>query len=144
MTKHSRIVSLNIRHGGGVRTNKLVDWLARQRLFAAVISEWRDNASGQQIRDGLLSGGLRSFSAARGPKINSALLAARSFTHGEIITPPNSPVGDLAWLNLDSVTVIGCYFPQRRAKTPFFERCIEVATKTPHLPLLIIGDFNTG
>src|SRR5882757_9731747 len=120
MTKLSRIVSLNIRHGGGNRTNKLVDWIARQRPFAAVITEWRDNASGQQIRNGLLSSELRSFSAARDRKINSVLLAARNLTRTEIATPPNSPIGDLTLMGLDGISIVGCYFPQRIAKSPFF------------------------
>jgi hypothetical protein len=144
MTKHSRIVSLNIRHGGGSRANQLIDWIVSQTPVAAVITEWRDNSSGQQIKNGLLSGGLRSFSAARNPKINTALLAARSFKHCEIVTPPASPVGDLSLMGLDGITIVGCYFPQRMAKSPFFERCMEVALKATHLPLLMIGDFNTG
>jgi len=140
----TRILSLNIRHGGGSRMNNLVEWIGRQSPGATIITEWRNNASGQQLRNGLLSGGLRSFSGVRGPKINSTLLAAGEFTYSEMITPPNSPAGEMALLSLNSVTVIGCYFPQRMAKIPFFERCIEVAAKAQHLPLLIIGDFNTG
>src|SRR5260370_1365077 len=100
MTKCKRVVSLNIRHGGGNRANKSVNWIGSQRPFATVVTEWRNNAAGQQIEDGLFSGGLRSFSAARDSKINSVLLAARRFTHSEIVTPPNSPIGDLTLIGL--------------------------------------------
>jgi hypothetical protein len=47
-------------------------------------------------------------------------------------------------MRLDGLTILGCYFPQRMAKSAFFERGMEVASRTPHLPLLVNGDFNTG
>jgi exodeoxyribonuclease III len=144
MHKNKRIVSLNIRHGGGERAGPLVDWIVNQAPFMAIITEWRDNASGQQIRSNLSAAGLASFSTGRGPKINTALLAARSFTHTEIVTPKESPIGDIVLMRLDSLTVIGCYFPQRAAKSPFFWQCLDVTLKETQRPLVMIGDFNTG
>jgi exodeoxyribonuclease-3 len=139
-----RIVSLNIRHGGGGRVSRLADWIIAQAPFAAVVTEWRDNAPGQQIRSSYSSAGLASFPTGRGPKINTALLAARSFTHSDIITPPDSSIGDMVLMRLDGLTILGCYFPQRMAKSPFFERCMEIALKETQQPLVVIGDFNTG
>jgi exodeoxyribonuclease III len=139
-----RIVSLNIRHGGGGRVSRLADWIIALAPFAAVVTEWRDNVPGQQIRSRYSSAGLASFSTGRGPKINTALLAARSFTHCEIITPPDSSIGDMVLMRLDGLTILGCYFPQRMAKSPFFERCMEIALKETQQPLVVIGDFNTG
>jgi hypothetical protein len=71
-------------------------------------------------------------------------LAARNFTHSEIITPPASSSGDLVLLRLEGLTILGCYFPQRMAKSPFFERCMEIALKETQQSLVVIGDFNTG
>jgi exodeoxyribonuclease III len=143
-SKGTRIVSLNIRHGGGGRANRLADWIIGQAPFAAVVTEWRDNASGQQIRSSFSSAGLDSFSTGRGPRINTTLLAARSFAYSEIITPPNSFKGDLVLMRLDRLAILGCYFPQRMAKAVFFERCMEIALRESLQPLLVIGDFNTG
>jgi exodeoxyribonuclease-3 len=139
-----RIVSLNIRHGGGGRTPQLMDWIKSRQPFATVITEWRDNCSGQQISKSLTADGFDAIAAARGEKTNSVLIAARSFIASETITPPNSPVGDLVLMRLDGLAILGCYFPQRMAKSAFFERCREVASSTPYLPLLVIGDLNTG
>jgi hypothetical protein len=139
-----RIVSLNIRHGGGGRVSWLADWIIGQAPFAAVGTEWRDNAPGQQIKSSYPSAGLASFSTGRGPKINTALLAARNFTHSEIITPPDSSIGNLVLMRLEGLTILGCYFQQRMAKSRFFERCLEIALKETQQPLVVIGDFNTG
>ena len=138
-----RIISLNIRHGGA-RTTQLMDWIKVRQPFATVITEWRDNYSGQQIRKSLMADGFDAVAVARGEQNNSVLLAARGSIASEIITPPNSPAGDLVLMRLDGFAILGCYFPQRMAKSAFFDRCMEVVSKTPHLPLLVIGDFNTG
>jgi exonuclease III len=140
----SRILSLNLRHGGGSRANLLIDWIASKAPFVAVLTEWRENASGRLIKDGLTRAGLSSVSAPRGPKINTALLASRDLTRCEIFTPTNSPVGDLALMTIDGINILGCYFPQRKAKGPFFKRCMDAAAEASHSPLLAIGDFNTG
>ncbi len=47
----SRILSLNLRHGGGSRANLLIDWIASKAPFVAVLTEWRENASGRLIKD---------------------------------------------------------------------------------------------
>jgi exodeoxyribonuclease III len=47
-------------------------------------------------------------------------------------------------MRLEGLTILGCYFPQRMAKSPFFERCMEIALKETQQPLVMIGDFNTG
>jgi exonuclease III len=139
-----RIVSLNIRHGGGSRTTQLIDWIKGRQPFATVLTEWRDNYSGQQIRKSLIADGFDAIATAQGERTNGVLLAARGFIASEIVTPPNSPAGALVLMRFGGVAILGCYFPQRKAKSAFFARCKEIASKTPHLPLLVIGDFNTG
>jgi exodeoxyribonuclease III len=141
-----RIVSLNIRHGGGKRIAGLADWLATKNPSVVVLPEWRNNVWGQQIRERLTDGGLQTSATARATsKINSVLLAAIGLTESQEVTPPGSMVGDLIMINLvQGMQILGCYFPQRLAKAPFFHQCIQVAQKNPDLPLVMIGDFNTG
>jgi hypothetical protein len=85
-----------------------MDWINSRQPFATVITEWRDNYSGQQIRKFLMADGFDAIAAARGEKTNSVLIAARSFIASEIITPPNSPVGDLVLMRLDGLVILGC------------------------------------
>jgi hypothetical protein len=42
------------------------------------------------------------------------------------------------------VRIVGCYFPQSYAKAPFLHQCIKRASDNRDVPLVIIGDFNTG
>jgi exonuclease III len=61
------------------------------------------------------------------------------------MTPPSAGKGELILIELEStLRIMGCYFPQGRAKAPFFQQCIEVARGTKDVPFVIIGDLNTG
>ena len=42
------------------------------------------------------------------------------------------------------IRLLGCYFPQLQAKAPFFQVSIRLAQKSPDIPFVMIGDFNTG
>jgi exonuclease III len=141
-----RIVSLNIQHGGGKRIARLADWLLTKKPSVVVLPEWRNNVSGQQIRERLADNGYRTGAAARAaPKVNSIFFAAKDLTQSRRVTPSTSPAGDLVLIDLiQGIQILGCYFPQRQAKTPFFEHCIRLAKTTPDVPFVMIGDFNTG
>jgi len=113
---------------------------------AVIATEWRNNVPGQHLRNRLTLGGLVSFLAAPATsQLNTVLLAARGITGSQAATPLNSPVGDLVSISTEEgFTILGCYFPQRLDKTPFFHRCIELAVRNSHQPFVMIGDFNTG
>jgi hypothetical protein len=140
-----RIVSLNLRHGGGRRIAALTDWLLSKSPSAVVATEWRNNVPGQYLRNRLTLGGLESLLAAPATsQINTVLLAKR-IMGSQAATPLNSPVGDLVSISTEEgVSILGCYFPQRMDKAPFFHRCIELAERNSHQPFVMLGDFNTG
>jgi hypothetical protein len=101
---------------------------------------------GQHLRIRLTLGGLESYLAEPATsQINTVLLAARGIIGSQVATPLNSPVGDLVSISTEEgVSILGCYFPQRMDKAPFFHRCIELAIRNSHQPFVMIGDFNTG
>jgi exodeoxyribonuclease-3 len=142
----SRIISLNLRHGGGRRIAPLTDWLLSKSPSAVIATEWRNNVAGQHLRNRLTLDGFESNSV--NPAVtqkNTLLIAARGMTNSVSVTPPDSPVGDLVSTSTEEgVRVLGCYFPQRMDKTPFFHRCFELAERNSHQPFIVIGDFNTG
>jgi exodeoxyribonuclease III len=139
-----RIVTLKIRHGGGKRIAGLADWIVSKSPHVVVLPEWRNNASGQRIREILTDSGFKTIAAARGPP-NSALLAAMDLSKSWQVTPANSTAGDLILVEIaKQIRILGCYFPQRQAKAIFFQQCIEIASKNRDLPFVMIGDFNTG
>lgn len=141
-----RILSLNIYHGGGKRTAQLADWLLAKGASVLVLPEWRDNASGRHLRDRLVARGFHTIAAMqRRSNSNSVLLAAIDCASSWKVTPPNSMAGDLILVEIQNrVRILGCYFPQRQAKAPFFRQCIELAADNCDLPFVMIGDFNTG
>jgi hypothetical protein len=59
----SRIISLNLRHGGGRRIAPLTDWLLRKSPSAIIATEWRNNVPGQHLRNRLTLGGLPHMNA---------------------------------------------------------------------------------
>ena len=141
----TRIVSLNIQHGGGKRTARIADWLATETASAVVLPEWRNNSTGHFIRKRLTGSRFQTVAASRAISKNSLLLAARDLTEWWEFTPPSSPKGGLMLIELkQDIQVLGCYFPQRRAKASFFQQCIHLAKKSPHVPFVMIGDLNTG
>jgi exonuclease III len=141
-----RVVSLNIRHGGGLRIAGLTDWLITKAPSVVVLPEWRNNIPGRYIRGRLTERGFGTVAATRETtKINSVLLAATDLTASWEVTPPSSTIGDLLVIELkQGIQILRCYFPQRQAKAPFFRQCILLAQNSPHTPFLMIGDFNTG
>ena len=47
-------------------------------------------------------------------------------------------------VNLGGVDLIGCYFPQGKAKQPVFEYILQHLTQQVGLHALLLGDMNTG
>lgn len=138
-----RIVSLNIRHGGGKRIAGLADWLVTKNPSAVVLSEWQNNVSGQQIKERLKDRGFQT--AATSKPTNGVLMAGTDLVRSEDVTPSDSTAGNLLMIELkQKIKILGCYFPQKRAQEPFFQQCIQLAQKQPDIPLVIVGDLNTG
>jgi len=141
-----RILSLNIRQGGGKRIAQLAQWLLSKSPTVVVLPEWRNNAAGRQLIEVLKDGGFTTYAVMREEaKRNSLLVAAIDFIKSEDITPFNAPAGDLHLMETaGGVRIVGCYFPQSYAKAPFFHQCVQIASTNRDVPLVIIGDLNTG
>jgi exodeoxyribonuclease III len=145
-----KIVSLNIQHGGGKRIAGLSEWLETMKPSAVVLPEWRNNPPGLKIRDWLTGIGFRTIAAERATRdersqITSLLLAATDLVGSADVTPQYSEAGDLIVGQMEQgIQLLGCYFPQRLAKVPFFKQCIQIAKSKADTPLVMMGDLNTG
>ncbi len=138
-----RVVSLNIRHGGGRRTDSIMGWVAGLDADFVLLTEWRANNSGQALRGGLADLGYDVQSLSRGNEGNGLLMASRTPLAARTITPHSAPRGELALAVTDRLTLCCAYFPQARAKAPFFDAAAE-AMGALSAPGLLIGDLNTG
>jgi hypothetical protein len=45
--------------------------------------------------------------------------------------PGHAFANDRPFASADGLAILGCYFPQRLAKSAFFESCMEAVKKTP-------------
>ena len=140
-----RIVSLNIRHGGGDRGKRLTDLLMTLRPDVVVLTEFQLGRSGDSILDQLARAGLCEVaSAARLDRQNSVCVAAnRSFQQIQLPSLHGHEQRLLA-CDFGDFRLLATYFPQMNEKRGVFE-----FIRVKGLPALgprgvVIGDFNTG
>jgi exonuclease III len=135
-----QLLALNIRQGGGTRIAAIADYLVEQNCNALVISEFRRNASGDQLLARLRQAGYSYFHYNdTEPKQNTVMVATKQ---------PSTPIDingcsngwSLAGVTWDGIQLVGVYFPQRKDKAGVFDTLETMASSN----LLAIGDFNTG
>lgn len=138
-----KIVSLNIRHGGGGRIPKILDWLARTEADCINLCEWRANTGGHALQVALNEFGYQTAGYSKGAAANGILVATRSKSAFKRITPKVAAKGEVIKVTMDSLCLLCGYFPQKLEKKPFFETVVE-EMQLETLPTLLIGDLNTG
>jgi exonuclease III len=127
-----RVVSLNLRHGGGARIPSICQYIESLEPDIFVASEHRQ---GTALSTELIELGLRTQVAGIGKK-NSVLVAAK--IDGQPIThDPQRLIG----LQFGWFSVLGTYFPQKHEKRRLFQYLLG---NPPSDRTLLIGDFNTG
>jgi len=140
--KAMKIVSLNIRHGGGNKTAKIAAWLRAQSADLILLTEWRSNDSGTSLKEAIESAGYISFGETRSTAADGILVAVKYPFSTSRLTPPSSPKGEIVAAELAGLKILCGYFPQGDAKKPFFDIFLEQAASV-QTPLLLIGDLNT-
>jgi len=141
-----RILSLNIRHGGGSRAQSLLDWMFHHTPDVVVLPEWRNNRIGQGILKTFRAEGFTAATAFRHDTVaNGLLIAAKQAFDFQRITLRASEKGELLRAEIPfGLRVLAGYFPQLQAKEPFFRLCFDEASRAGEVPILLIGDLNTG
>jgi exonuclease III len=137
-----KIVALNVQHGGGKRQSLLAQWLIATEADCLVLPEWR--AESVVLAGELASAGYNANIAVRADRnANDVALFSKSKHQATRLTPQDSTKGELLRVETERYVIVGAYFPLGKAKASFFECCGSLATKEK-LPLLILGDLNTG
>ncbi|MEL6723204.1 MAG: endonuclease/exonuclease/phosphatase family protein [Pseudomonadota bacterium] len=136
-----RILSLNVRSGGGTRTEKIIEYLDKKLPDVIVLSEFRKNAAGDKIRAWLDN---LAFSYQIAPvadhKKNTVLVAGRRIESVVLDAFPNDWSATVVRIN--DVRIIGVYFPQEEKKQPVFDWFLRYMPDMKKA--VVIGDFNTG
>ena len=138
-----RILSWNIRQGGGSRIQKQVNALESEGPEIVILSEFRNNDSGSKIRLALLKAGYRyqNVSAALTNDNSAAIFSKlpcnqRLFPQSDEIFPHNVVCNDY-----DAFSVFGMYLPHKKKHKLFDFLLTEISQGKP---AILAGDFNTG
>ena len=141
-----KILTLNIRHGGGNRVNTIMSRLMNQDADILVVTEFRENRNSLKIKESLKENGYYwQASCMKAAKTNSILVASRlEFKHAPLLELPESCSNRILMARFPDFVLLAVYFAQREEKQNLFnyisESCIPLL-----LPRgLIMGDFNTG
>lgn len=138
-----KIASLNIRHGGGRRVPKIIDWVGKIDADFVMFSEWRLNQSGTLLAGSMQDLGYSTQGISKGPLANGILIASRCSHMVSNITPEGALHGEIAFSASADIDLICCYFPQKHEKKQFFHTVIDSILKASD-PTILIGDLNTG
>jgi exodeoxyribonuclease III len=138
----SKIVSLNVRSGGGRRGGAICQFLDSYQPEIVVITEWQESTAGNSFIEWSVSRSMH-YASLNG-KPNGVYVAAREPFHFESMTPEGEFTGALLLVRFPLWSLLACYFPQMYSKSYFFSKCLETAIAHEKHPFAIIGDFNTG
>jgi exonuclease III len=141
-----RLLTLNIRHGGGRRTEAIADALTSSDAEVIILTEFRENASARVLRERLAAKGWQQQASSEPPaRTNGVFVAARApFT--AMPAHVGVPEGSWRWLEIDfgALTLVATYFPLSGRKLPYWDWVMERARERTDAPCILMGDFNTG
>jgi len=138
-----KVLSWNIRQGGGTRVLKITRKIAEFAAEVVVLSEFRNNDSGAKIRSQLLSSGYR-FQQVTNAKssVNSVALFSK-LPCNTVLYPHSDPEygHNILSAEYEAFTVYGMYLPHKKRHV-LFDLLIAEAKKPQ--PGIMVGDFNSG
>ena len=140
-----RILTWNIRHGGRSRAERLLKSLEAHNPDVVVLTEFRNNDCGLQIRQRLESFGLRQQSGSyAAPSINAVLVAARERLAAQVFDDLGENAHRCVLARIRGINIFGLYFPYGLEKDFLFQFLIDLAPRYLQGRSLLIGDLNTG
>jgi exodeoxyribonuclease III len=141
-----KILSWNIRQGGGARIDRIQTMIAAHNPEILVLSEFRNNAAGANLRQWLEHFGhqYQAVPETLEPGANSVLVSSRlpfqSMAFPGLQLNAHRRVG----ARFNGLTLLGLYFPVMEAKRPVFAFLKTLPREYLVKESLIIGDLNTG
>lgn len=139
-----KILSWNIRQGGGTRISQIIKAIEAQDAAVLVFSEFRNNQSGIQLRTALLKHRYRfQVVTAAAPNDNSVIIASRYPCNGFVFPKADADFPhNVVMVEFDAFYVIGVYLPHKK-KHKLFDFLIQ-KVKDFKKPCIVAGDYNTG
>lgn len=138
------LLSWNIRQGGGTRHSGIIKAIRELNAQVCILSEFRNNESGLQLRTLLLRAGYRHQFVTASPADDNSVLIASMIPCQNEIHPDSDPEfsGNILSVHFEVFSVMGVYLPHKK-KHVLFDFIIQRMVNSP-TPYIISGDFNTG
>jgi exonuclease III len=140
-----RILSWNIRHGGGRRLPVVLDSIARHAPDVVVLCEYR-RTTGPALRAALARLGYR-FASATEPseRRNGVLIASRTPVRGARVLSHwvEEPYRMVRAEVAGGLRLVAVYMPNLLRKVPYWEAVLRAAGRFRGRDTLFVGDFNT-
>jgi exodeoxyribonuclease-3 len=140
-----RLVTWNIRAGGGTRLPRIAEAIAVHQADVLVLTEYRSGEAGQRLRMVLRDQGYVWLSPVEPPGIRNGVLIATRSKPASIahVTEHVPEPWRMLTVTIDRVRVFGIYMPNLKAKIPYWEALIDASRPHSGRHALAIGDFNT-
>lgn len=139
-----KIVTLNLRHGGGTRVAAIGDYLLGQNADVLVCTEIRTNEQGRSLGHRFAGEGYRSFHA---PTVDAGQNGVTLFVRNDVepveLFPQNADKQRIVGCRVRNLFIAGVYFAQLKQKASLFDYLLSYPPEFG-TDALIIGDFNTG
>ena len=137
-----KILSWNIQQGGGSRTLKIGSYLLKSNADIIILSEFKNNKNGAQLRNYLLQGGyIYQAVSPSASDVNGVMICSKHAFNSTLfkdIDPNYSHC--IVKASFDAIDVYGVYLPHKK-KHSLFEFFHDTLDDSP---TVIAGDFNTG
>ena len=138
------ILSWNILQGGGSRVNLILQQISMLQPTVCILSEFRNNESGLQLRYGLLRAGYQHQFVTQAQKDDNSVLIVSVLPCNSQLHPSSDPLysQNILSVEFDIFKIMGVYLPHKK-KHALFEYLLD-HFKNSDKPYIIAGDFNSG
>ena len=140
-----RLLTWNIRAGGGSRIAAIVAALAPHEADVLVLTEYRDGTSVFSLHTELERLGYKWVTRHLPPRGRNGVSIAsrRRFQEIGLLSSAVDEPWRMIEVVIGRIRVIGVYMPNLRVKIPYWEALINIISKRVKESILTLGDFNT-
>ena len=142
-----KVMEWNIQSGGGNRVGQICNSIAEHSPDIVILTEFRHGKNKEPLKQLLRIQGFSDFATHSKPdeKLNTIMIASKV----QIQRIQEFPVlgvntHRVLEIEVEGLTILAYYFPQKNEKRPVFEFLIGLAEVRKEKPCIWIGDLNTG
>ncbi|POY36779.1 hypothetical protein C3K47_10510 [Solitalea longa] len=141
-----KIITWNIKHGGGKRISNILNTLKlHSDADIFVLTEFRNNDNGFKIK-ALLNelGFINNFSPEIESTKNTVLISAKESCKVSYFSELGDHAQRVIKIENEKLAIYGCYFPQQNEKKHVFDFLLSQIDANKDQKIIITGDINTG